>query len=74
MSRAGSGAAYALPPSDVLLRKIRTLLTVYHQAGGDNPILLLHDADHGSELIDALARHGAGLPANVLPLHIAAHQ
>ena len=63
-------AAYALPPSDALLRKLRTLLTVYCEAGGKNPILLLHDADHGGELIAALAQAGAGLPANVLPLEI----
>ncbi len=63
-------AAYTLPPADILLRKIRTLLTTYRKAGGDDPILLLHDADHGSELIGALSRHGAGLPANVLPLQV----
>src|SRR5258708_40277289 len=28
----------------------------------------MHDEDHGTALIDALARHGDGLPANVLPL------
>ncbi len=63
-------AAYALPPADILLRKIRTLLTVYREAGGEHPILLLHNAEHGGELIAALALHGAGLPANVLPLQI----
>jgi ferredoxin len=29
---------------------------------------MFHDAEHGLELIDALARHGDGLPANVLPV------
>lgn len=61
-------AAYALPPADVLIRKLRGLLTVYRDAGGVRPILLLHDNEHGNALIDALARHGDGLPANVLPL------
>jgi ferredoxin len=61
-------AAYALPPADVLMRKLRKLLTVYRDVGGSHPILLLHDDEHGGELIDALARHGDGLPANVLPL------
>jgi ferredoxin len=63
-------AAYALPPVDALLTKLRTLLMVYREAGGRSPILLLHDEDHGGALIDALARHGDGLPANVLPLAV----
>ena len=32
--------------------------------------MLLHDGQHGTPLIDALARHGDGLPANVLPLAV----
>ena len=66
-----TGAAkYALPPADALLRKLRTLLTVYREAGGTSPVLLLHDDAHGGALIDALARHGDGLPAHVLPLAV----
>ncbi len=66
-----SGAAgYALPPADALMRRLRTLLTTYHKAGGKRPVVLLHDEVHGAELIDALARHGKGLPANVLPLAV----
>ena len=61
-------AAYSLPPADALMRKLRTLLTVYREAGGLHPIVLFHDDEHGGALIDALARHGDGLPANVLPL------
>ena len=63
-------ASYALPPADALMRKLRTLLTAYREAGGTQPILLLHDESHGTPLIDALARHGDGLPANVLPLAV----
>jgi len=63
-------ASYALPPSDALLRKVRTLLMVYREAGGTSPVLLLHDEAHGGALIDALARHGDGLPAHVLPLAV----
>jgi ferredoxin len=63
-------AAYALPPADALMRKLRTLLNVYREAGGLRPILLLHDDEHGGALIDALARHGDGLPANVLPVAV----
>src|SRR5262249_61125691 len=61
-------AAYALPPADALLRKLRTLLTSYRDAGGGEPIVLLHDDAHGTPLIDALPRFGDGPPANVLPL------
>jgi len=60
-------AGYALPPADVLMRKLRAMLSAYREAGGDRPVLLFHDDDHGGALIDALARHGDGLPANVLP-------
>jgi ferredoxin len=63
-------AGYTLPPADALMRKLRTLLTVYREAGGAAPILLFHDEDHGGALIDALARHGDGLPANVLPFTV----
>jgi len=63
-------ASYALPPADSLMRKLRTLLTAYREAGGQHAIVLLHDDPHGAPLIDALARFGDGLPANVLPLAV----
>jgi ferredoxin len=63
-------AAYAFPPADTLMRKVRALLMAYREAGGSDALLLLHDDDHGGALIDALARHGDGLPANVLPLTV----
>jgi ferredoxin len=63
-------AAYALPLADALMRKLRLLLSTYREAGGRDPIVLLHDSDHGTALIDALARHGDGLPAHVLPLAV----
>ncbi len=63
-------ASYALPPSDALMRRLRTLLTAYREAGGKQPVVLLHDDAHGTPLIDALARFGDGLPANVLPLAV----
>ena len=63
-------AAYALPPADALLRKLRALLMGYAQAGGAQATILFHDDDHGGALIDALARFGDGLPANVLPVEV----
>lgn len=63
-------AAYALPPSDALLLNFRALLGAYREAGGRLAVVMFHDAAHGGELIDALARHGDGLPANVLPVQV----
>ncbi len=64
-------AGYALPPADALMRKLRALLTAYRDAGGAlPPIVLVHDDAHGAPLIDALARFGDGLPAQVLPLAV----
>lgn len=61
-------ASYVLPPADILMRKLRTMLRAYGEAGGRHAIVLLHDEAHGAPLIDALARFGDGLPANVLPV------
>ncbi|HEY4980510.1 MAG TPA: 4Fe-4S binding protein [Pseudolabrys sp.] len=63
-------AAYALPPADALLRKLRALLGAYREAGGKQAVVMFHDGEHGGELIDALARFGDGLPANVLPVQV----
>ena len=63
-------ATYALPPADTLLHKLRAMLLTYREAGGANAIVLFHDSEHGSALIDALARHGDGLPADVLPFTV----
>ena len=63
-------ASYALPPSDAMLRKLRILLTTYREVGGARPVLLFHDGEHGVETLDALARYGDGLPANVLPVQV----
>ncbi|WP_041358249.1 4Fe-4S binding protein [Nitrobacter hamburgensis] len=63
-------ASYALPPADVLVHKLRAMLMAYQKGGGADAIVLLHDGEHGTPLIEALARHGEGLPANVLPLGV----
>src|SRR6185312_1013759 len=62
--------SYVLPPAEILLHQLRAMLLTYREAGGDNPIVLFHDAQHGAALIDALARFGDGLPAHVLPLSV----
>jgi ferredoxin len=63
-------ASYALPPEDVLMRKLRAMLIAYREAGGEQPIVLVHDAPHGAPLIDALTEFGDGLPAHVLPFAV----
>jgi ferredoxin len=63
-------AAYDYPPSTTLLSRLRAMLLTYAEAGGRAPVILIHDGEHGSALIDALARHGQGLPANVLPVRV----
>src|SRR6202020_2116389 len=63
-------ASYALPPEDALMRRLRAMLIAFREAGGERAVVLLHDEAHGGPLIDALARFGDGLPANVLPFAV----
>jgi len=60
-------ATYQLPAGDGVLQRLRTLLGSYLRAGGENPVLLVHDTRHGDEMIGLIARAGPGLPANVIP-------
>lgn len=60
-------ASYAFPTQDHVFDRLRALLTTFRKAGGQDAVLLLHDARHGEEMISAMARRGRGLPARVLP-------
>jgi len=60
-------ASYAYPQREDLIGRAQTLLKAYASAGGRDPVILVHDQEHGRELISAMARFGRGLPANVLP-------
>ncbi len=62
-------ASYALPTAEAMLKRLRTLLLTYREAGGEAPLLLVHD-EHGEAMIEALSRQGEGLPARVLPLRV----
>ncbi|GGG84495.1 ferredoxin [Salipiger pallidus] len=65
-----SGAvSYDAPPVDLILRRVQTLAKAYLDAGGEAPRLLVHDA-HGAEMIRLAARHGRGLPADVIPMEL----
>jgi ferredoxin len=63
-------AAYAYPPATALLERLRTLLSTYRQAGGEQPVLLVHDDAHGGELTSLISRFGRGLPAAVIPFAV----
>lgn len=79
---AGCGACHAVCPSGAastddppvahLFRRMRVLADAYAKAGGKAPRLLVHDAEHGAEMIRLAARHGRGLPGAVIPLEIPA--
>lgn len=63
-------ATYQYPPVDALFERLRVLLSRYREAGGESPVLLLHDGRHGHEAIALLGRAGRGLPADVLPFAV----
>ena len=66
-----TGAArFNLPAGDSLFQRLRTVLGTYSKAGGKTPRLLVHDTGFGEDIIDAMARAGGGLPANVLPFAV----
>ena len=60
-------ATYQLPAGDSLFQRLRSLLEGYLKAGGEAPLLVLHDDRHGAEVIALSARLGRGLPARALP-------
>ena len=66
-----SGAiSYDAPPVAAVFRRLDALSSTYRKAGGKAPRLLVHDADHGSEMISLAARFGRGLPADVIPFAV----
>ncbi|MCZ0812707.1 MAG: 4Fe-4S binding protein [Pseudomonadota bacterium] len=68
-----SGAiTYDAPPADMTFRRIQTLASAYRKAGGEAPRLLVTDREFGAEMIRLAARHGRGLPADVIPLEVSA--
>ncbi|MHA1108562.1 MAG: DUF362 domain-containing protein [Alphaproteobacteria bacterium] len=60
-------ASYAMPSGEVVFQRLRTLLGTFREAGGADPVLLVHDVGFGAEMIGMMARFGSGLPARVLP-------
>ncbi len=62
--------SYAYPGRTDVIRRAQVLLETFENAGGNTPVLLVHDERHGAELIAASARMGRGLPANVIPFAV----
>lgn len=66
-----TGAAdYAAPSTETLLNRARAVLGTYLEHGDVPPVLLVHDPRHGPGMIEAMARYGRGLPANVIPFDV----
>ncbi|MEM6310436.1 MAG: 4Fe-4S binding protein [Pseudomonadota bacterium] len=67
-----SGAiSYDAPAVDFTIRRVQTMAKAYLDAGGSAPRLLVHDS-HGGEMVRLSARHGRGLPADVIPVEMSA--
>lgn len=66
--------SYAYPRASEQGVKLRTVLSVFHKAGGRNAALLLHSQEAGTAMVDDLGRAAAldrsvrGVPARVVPL------
>ena len=65
--------SYAYPKVPEQGLKLNTLLSTYRQAGGKDPVVLLHSQQGGQQLIEALGRAAQlqvaqGLPAHVIPV------
>ncbi|KAF0676952.1 4Fe-4S binding protein [Profundibacterium mesophilum] len=63
-----SGAiTYDAPPVSHLFRRMETMMQAFTKAGGQAPRLLVHDMNHGAEMISLSARFDRGLPAATIP-------
>jgi ferredoxin len=58
---------YAYPPPVFTGLRLQTALRAYHEAGGADPLILLHSADEGAALLEALATQGDAIAGRVLP-------
>lgn len=67
-----SGAiSYDAPAVDLTMRRVQTLAKAYRDIAQSAPRLVVSDS-HGSEMIRMSARHGKGLPADVIPMEVPA--
>ncbi|MCB1385631.1 MAG: 4Fe-4S binding protein [Nitratireductor sp.] len=64
--------AYDAPPAATVFQRIAAMASAWRKLSKDRPRLLVHDGGHGAELIRLSARYGRGLPADVVPMEVAA--
>ncbi len=62
---------FDVPAGNGLFKRLGALLETHRAAGGGSPVLLVHD-EAGAEALSALSRFGDGLPADVIPMQVAA--
>jgi len=67
--------SYAYPSAPEQGVKLKTLLSTYQQAGGKDPVLLLHSQEAGLALVQELGRAAQlqlaqGVPAHVIPVSL----
>ncbi len=67
--------SYAYPSAPEQGVKLKTLLSTYQQAGGKDPVLLLHSQEAGQALVQELGRAAQlqlahGVPAHVIPVSL----
>ena len=67
--------SYAYPSAPEQGVKLKTLLGTYRQAGGQDPVLLLHSQEAGLALVQELGRAAQlqlaqGVPAHVIPVSL----
>jgi ferredoxin len=65
--------SYAYPGTGEQALKLKTLLSTYARAGGENAVVLLHSHQGGQSLVEELGRaaqlgRAQGVPANVIPV------
>ena len=58
---------YSYPRLSDTLQQLRRLLQTYREAGGEDAVLLFHDAAAGREAVQRLA---TGMPERVIPIEV----
>lgn len=57
--------SYAFPPAALTGKRMQAALRSYREAGGRDPVFVLHDPEHGAALLERL---GESLPGRIIPL------